>query len=232
VALLLDRGADIHAQDGEPLRLAAMKGDRDTATLLLDRGAEIHAGNDKALWWGAMKGHRDMVVLLLDRGADIHAKEDEALWGAAINGHRETVKLLLANGADPIRTADDSRVSVALAGVIESLQSEIRTEVAERFTKKPTRGQCFRGDEQPRLSEHVLLSCVTGQFNTLIGAQLIASKEPADRQLFRDIWDALPQYWQHEYQNLFMQFVKEGALKPAVGPNSNAVSREESDIGR
>jgi hypothetical protein len=139
---------------------------------------------------------------------------------------------LLANGATPSWIADDEMEGGMLARTLESLQSEIKSEVAERFTQKPTHAQCFRGNKQNRLSEHVLLSCVTGQFNTLISAPLIASKESADRQLFRDIWDALPQDWQHEYQNLLMQFIKEGALKPVVGPNSNAVQRLESDITR
>jgi hypothetical protein len=232
VALLLGRGADIHAQNDMALWWAATNGHRDTVALLLDRGADIHAEDDAALRWAAREGHRDTVALLLDRGADIHAADDGALRLAAKSGQRNTVKLLLANGADPTWITDVETAGVALAGITGSLQPEMRSEVAARFTQKPTHAQCFRGDEQPRLSEHVLLSCVTGQFNTLVCAPLIASKDQADRLLFRDIWDALPQHWQHEYQNLFMSFVKEGALKPVVGQNSIGVSRQESDIRR
>ena len=47
--------------------------------LLLDRGANIHAQNDQALRWASEREYPEVVQLLLDRGADIHADYDGAL---------------------------------------------------------------------------------------------------------------------------------------------------------
>jgi ankyrin repeat protein len=74
---------------------AAEKGHTETVALLLDRGANIHARNSKALQWAAVNGHTETVALLLERGADIHAVNDWALQKAAKNRCTETVALLL-----------------------------------------------------------------------------------------------------------------------------------------
>ena len=47
--------------------------------LLLDYGADVHADNDLALRWATKDGHLDVVKLLLDSGADIHAIGDDRL---------------------------------------------------------------------------------------------------------------------------------------------------------
>ncbi|KKP94624.1 MAG: hypothetical protein US13_C0017G0002 [candidate division TM6 bacterium GW2011_GWE2_36_25] len=100
VRLLLDRGANIHARDDYALRCAAANGHTDTARLLLDRGANIHADENEALRFAAGNGHTDTVRLLLDRGANIHADDDFALIGAAYNGHTDTARLLLDHSAN------------------------------------------------------------------------------------------------------------------------------------
>ena len=87
VALLLDRGADIHARDGEdgagstPLQYAMIlhpnPGKLAVVELLLDRGADIHTRDEEGwtpLLWAVAAEDRDLVELLLDRGADIHAQ--------------------------------------------------------------------------------------------------------------------------------------------------------------
>jgi hypothetical protein len=74
---------------------AADKGHTETVALLLEKGADIRADDDGALRWAADGGHTETVALLLNRGADIHADKDHALRWAALNGHTETVALLL-----------------------------------------------------------------------------------------------------------------------------------------
>ena len=69
--------------------------------LLLEKGADIHAENDGALRWAAAYGHRDVVELLLEKGANIRAENDSALRRAAVNGYRDVVELLLKRGANP-----------------------------------------------------------------------------------------------------------------------------------
>jgi ankyrin repeat protein len=94
VALLLDRGADLHFQDGEPLMAAARNGHLSTVALLLDRGADVHTQEDRPLLKSAQCGRLETVRLLLDRGAD------KPLRSAASKGYLEVVRLLLDRGAD------------------------------------------------------------------------------------------------------------------------------------
>ncbi|OWY96908.1 26S proteasome non-ATPase regulatory protein [Phytophthora megakarya] len=82
VTLLLDRGADIAAQDKRDrtaLHLAAANGHREVVSLLLERGANV-AAQDKIRWTAlhcaCSKGHRDVASLLLERGADVAAQDD------------------------------------------------------------------------------------------------------------------------------------------------------------
>ena len=102
VALLLDRGADVHADDDYALHWAALKGRTETVALLLDRGANVHAYDDSALRWAVLNGHTDTVALLLDRGADVRADDDCALHWAAKYGHTDIVALLKSHQSPPI----------------------------------------------------------------------------------------------------------------------------------
>ena len=100
VALLLDRGADVHFQEDESLLNAAYRDHLAVVTLLLDRGADVHANSDGPLRVAASRGQLEMVTLLLDRGADVHGAHEGALFIASYNGHVEMVRLLLDRGAD------------------------------------------------------------------------------------------------------------------------------------
>lgn len=95
VELLLNRGADVHSENDSAISQAANSGHTETVELLLDRGADIHANNDWALTRAAFEGRTATVKLLLDRGADIHIKNDVALYCAADQGHTETTSLML-----------------------------------------------------------------------------------------------------------------------------------------
>ncbi|ETW80633.1 hypothetical protein HETIRDRAFT_233267, partial [Heterobasidion irregulare TC 32-1] len=75
--LLLDRGAEVNAQEGEygnALQAASCFG-RDV--MLLEKGAEVDArrGNGGfALQAASQGGHETVVKLLLDRGAEVNAQ--------------------------------------------------------------------------------------------------------------------------------------------------------------
>lgn len=104
----LDRGADIHAQDGnynDAMDVAIEKNHLQIATLLIGRGYNIHKRNDHALRQAVLKGHTEIVSLLLDRGADIYANKDLLLWAEEkCLGNDEmlgVVGLLLQHGAGP-----------------------------------------------------------------------------------------------------------------------------------
>ena len=118
-ALLLERGADIKAEDdggGTPLHGAARSNENpEVAALLLDRGADVHAKDNffcsTPLHGAAVSNDNpEVVALLLDRGADIEAKSavgNTPLHVAAMgNENLELVALLLDRGAD-VHAKDD-----------------------------------------------------------------------------------------------------------------------------
>ncbi|KAL8799894.1 MAG: hypothetical protein Q9182_005551 [Xanthomendoza sp. 2 TL-2023] len=104
VRLLLESGADVHAQsDGGwmPLHNAAERGYQDVASLLLDWKADVNATTSSGmtpLHWCARNGHVEVVNLLLrNPGIRIHRKdsfEETPMLGAAQNGHIEIARLL------------------------------------------------------------------------------------------------------------------------------------------
>ena len=100
VALLLDRGADIHDNEDDCVMVAAQGGYSATVTLLLDRGSDVHARDDMSLVYAAQNGHLETIRLLLDRGSLVHAQDNSSLRMAAQRGHLEIVRLLLDRGAD------------------------------------------------------------------------------------------------------------------------------------
>jgi len=66
--------------------------------LLLDRGANIHADGDEALRYAAKNGQLEVVELLLAQGADLHVNDDASLRLAAKDGQLAVVELLLDYG--------------------------------------------------------------------------------------------------------------------------------------
>ena len=99
VRAVLDAGADFI---DDALRSAVYKGFTAIVALLLDRGAQLHYAHDRALRDAAYWGHLETTTLLLDRGADPNAhpvREKTAVQEARDRGHLEVVALLLARGA-------------------------------------------------------------------------------------------------------------------------------------
>jgi Ankyrin repeats (3 copies) len=66
VALLLDRGADVHSEDDQALYNAACNGHQETVAVLLQRGA---TARDNILHKAVARGHRAIADLLRAHGA-------------------------------------------------------------------------------------------------------------------------------------------------------------------
>ena len=88
------------------VHLAAAYGHTEAVALLLERGADLHSravNMATPLHCAAEANRTEVIAQLLDRGADVHAtanKEDTALHYAAFNGRLAATKLLVARGAD------------------------------------------------------------------------------------------------------------------------------------
>lgn len=98
--VLLEHGANIHANDDAALFLAAENGHDEMVRFLVEQGANIHAKNDRALCWSAKNGHETIVEYLLDKGANVHANDDFALVLSAEEGNAQIIKLLIQRGAN------------------------------------------------------------------------------------------------------------------------------------
>jgi ankyrin repeat protein len=91
---------------------AALHGKSEVAKLLIDRGADVHAEtvDGAILVKAAGKGHEQIVKLLLDAGADVDslgkegANEQTAVFAAAISDDTEIVELLIQHGVDVNQT--------------------------------------------------------------------------------------------------------------------------------
>ena len=169
----------------------------------------------------AENGHTALAQLLIEKGANVNTMNDRdqtPLHLAVWEGRKDTSLLLLRHGADPIVINIDDPPPRQCTPLLEWL-SQVRQSTSEYFSwGKPSLAQCFSTTEKgARLHDRVLDACLTGQFTTLIGAPLIASTDKADRQLFQDIWEALPAHWQDQNQHIYMQFAKEGGLGPIAG---------------
>jgi len=100
VKYLLERGANLRADDDFALRWAAVNGQLELVKYLLEQGADLHVWKDWALRKAAENGHLEVVKYLLEQGANLHAEDDRALQLAAANGQLEVVKCLLEQGAN------------------------------------------------------------------------------------------------------------------------------------
>jgi hypothetical protein len=98
VECLIKYGADIHADNDYALSLASCNGKIDVVKCLLSHGADIHASNDSALIDASGNGYLDIVKILIKYAANIHANNDDALCDASRNGHLDIVKYLIEQG--------------------------------------------------------------------------------------------------------------------------------------
>lgn len=124
IQILVDHGADVNANHGRALQVAAARGSVQTVQVLLAAGADINAPalrrNGKTTLQGAvLRGNIDLVKTLLDAGADINAPPspewgETAIQAAAGSGDVRMVQFLLSHGADVNSPASKSYGATAL----------------------------------------------------------------------------------------------------------------------
>lgn len=100
VALLLQKGANVHAQDDEALIRASHSDNIDLVSVLLINGANVHAQDDDALCGASRNGNISIIKILLTNGANVHVKKDTPFRFACMENHFECASFLLTNGAN------------------------------------------------------------------------------------------------------------------------------------
>ena len=99
--LLLQRGANVHAEDGYALRWASWNGHVEVVRLLLQHGADVHTREDHPLCYASASGSIEVVRLLLQHGANVHARGDYPIQMAVgRRGTPEMTHLLIQYGAN------------------------------------------------------------------------------------------------------------------------------------
>ena len=78
----------------EALRWSAMNGYLSIVKFLVNKGANIHAEDDYALKWSVYNGYLPIVKFLVSKGANIHANNDLALRWSVREGHLPVVEFL------------------------------------------------------------------------------------------------------------------------------------------
>ena len=106
INILIENGADIHADDDYAIRCSSRNGHIEVVKFLVENGADIHANNDFSLRCSSFRGHIEVVKFLIEKGADIHADDDFAIKYSSGNGYIDVVKFLIQKGAD-IHAEDD-----------------------------------------------------------------------------------------------------------------------------
>jgi len=92
------------------LRYAAANGHLEVVQYLVEKGANIHADDDRAIRLAAANYfiEVEMIKCLVEGGANIHAGDDDAVRTAAARGNLEVVRYLVANGANMRAKHDDA----------------------------------------------------------------------------------------------------------------------------
>ena len=100
IELLLERGADVNAQDilgNSPLMFASVKENLDIPKLLLKKGADPNLSNKKGwspLMSASKAGHVPVVKLLLETGADPRAQSETGWTASELSNNNDILKLL------------------------------------------------------------------------------------------------------------------------------------------
>lgn len=125
---LIEQGANIHAKNDYPQRIALKNGHIEVFKDLVTRGADIHAQDDYALRLAAKNGYMDIVKLVVDNGGKIHIKNNEPLRLATQGNFIDIVKYLIDRGAD-IENAysEDYNSETALSKTILEKYRELPT---------------------------------------------------------------------------------------------------------
>jgi ankyrin repeat protein len=115
VKFLVEKGADIHLENGYAIRWASLQGHVEVVKFLVEKGANLVVYGKKTIRWACINGQVDLVNYLIQKGVSIDNQlGDELLRLACHHGHFKIVQCLFNEGIDvrgpwPILLASTSR---------------------------------------------------------------------------------------------------------------------------
>ena len=127
VNLLIAKGADVNAKNGEglmPLDIAINANHRDIVELLIAKGAEV------SIHTAVRLGDVDRIRSVLEKGADVNAQDKNGVTPLHLATNKDVAELLLAKGAD-IKAKDQNGKTP-----LDAAMQEYRQETAKLLVAK------------------------------------------------------------------------------------------------
>jgi ankyrin repeat protein len=156
---LIERGADIHTNDDNPLHSASQNGHLDVMQMLIDIGIAIDIRNRiqmTPLALSSTKGKVEVARFLIERGADVTVRDNNGCqWSplhfASGNGHLDMARLLLDRGVDANIRRDDLWSPLHLV----SANGHLHWQVAELLVQCGASVGIFNGKQETPLYQAV-----------------------------------------------------------------------------
>jgi len=84
VNYLVEKGADVTADNNLNVRLASYHGHLETVKYLVEKGADVTAENNYAVRWASYREHLETVKYLVEKGADVTVDNNyiSVIWGS------------------------------------------------------------------------------------------------------------------------------------------------------
>ena len=159
--LLVDLGADIHAQDNRAIIMVTYDDHVDIVKLLVDSGANVHSQNSQAIIL-ASNDHLSVVKLLTKLGEDVRSQNNRSITTSSLHyGPFSMVKLSIDSGAD-IRTQNNQAIIYAslkgyLSVVTNSGFSKIVPISSSLLASSETNAQALKYTEVNKYSDIIEL---------------------------------------------------------------------------
>lgn len=116
VEMAIADGANVNAEGGEPVLLAAAYGFTDILGVLIHHKADISRNSEEALYAAITNQQTDCARMLLQSGSNPNTGKGRCLVAAVKNNDMEAVDLLLKHGAAPALNRQESVIEAVKGG--------------------------------------------------------------------------------------------------------------------
>ena len=119
VKLLIEKGANVRAQNNQGIIVASEYGYLEIVKLLIKNNVDMRAQNNRSIISASFNGHLSIVELLIKNGANVCAQNNQAIINASGKGHLKIVKLLIDSGANVSDQHNQAIINSSKGGYLE-----------------------------------------------------------------------------------------------------------------